>query len=206
MDESEILLKNFSINKTNPDWQIEEFWMTFKNQFYKLLNKNEKEEVDTISNKLNDFQRKKKYEQIQQYIVKQFDSIAIKVLKSEDKIINHSILPYFNKWDRISKFKFDKNNINFQLLKANDVLNNKEKTINDIIFQKLIHKYINSENKHSIIDEMVVHCIKSNQWHHFERIRSAVQDIEKYLKPETPEKLLKISHQISLSKLKNYFI
>lgn len=205
MEGSDFLLKKFGINKINPDWQIEEFWMSFKNQFYKLLDKNEKIKVDKISEKLNDLQRKKKYEQIQQYILNHFDSIALKIIKSKEKTINHSILLYFNKWDSISKFKFDKNNINYQLLKANDILNNKKKTKDDIKFQELIYKYIDSVDKHSVIDEMAFHCIKSKQWHHFERIRLGIKDLKKYLKPETPNNILKVIHQISLYKLKDYF-
>ncbi len=206
MEGSEFLLTKFGIDRTNPDWQLEEFWMTFKDQFYRLLNKEEKDQVDKISEELNDLQRKKKYKQIQQYIVNQFDSIAIKVLRSREKSTNHSILSYFNRWDRISKYKFDKGNINFQLLKANDILNNKEKTEDDFAFQDLIYKYIDSTDKSLVIDEMVTHCIKTKQWHHLERIRSGILNIKSYLKPDIPEKILKCSHQMALSKLKRYFI
>lgn len=206
MEEVDFLLKNFGIDRTNPDWQIEEFWLTFKNQFYWLLDIEEKKRVDKISEELNDLQRNKRYEQIQQYIVDQFDSIAIRVIISRDKGINHSILSYFNRWDRISKYKFDKKNINYQLLKVNDILNYKSKTKDDEIFQELIYKYVYNLDKRVVIDEMVIHCIKSKQWHHLERIRSGIPDIKKYFKTDTPEKLIKNSKTCSIVKLKNYFI
>lgn len=205
------LINKLNINKLNPDWQIENFWLSFKNQFYNLLSDNEKHKINNMSTHLNELQRKKKYDQIQQYIVNNFDSIAMKVILSKDIIINRNILPYFNKWNEISPYKFDKTNINYQLLKANDIINNKTNiSEKDKLFQELIFEYVESiDNKNIdvvfVLDKMVKHCIKYQQWNNLERIRHNI-DIKKYLNDKVPEKFLLLIDEIGINKLKDYFI
>ncbi len=68
-------LTKFKINKINPDWQIEKFLVNFKDQFINFLTMKKNYMLIKISSHLNDLQRNKKYEQIQQYIVSHFDKI-----------------------------------------------------------------------------------------------------------------------------------
>jgi hypothetical protein len=96
----------------NPDKYIEEFWLGLKqsmNNFYK--EKKISRPINYWSNNLNELQKNKNYDIIEEKIRGYISLYAIDIMRCNDKYNIHILLTNIKRWNNISnKYKFENNN------------------------------------------------------------------------------------------------
>lgn len=96
----------------NPDKEIEEFWLGFKqsmNNFYDI-NKFFERPIVWWSNKLNQYQREKNYEKIQENIKKYISLYAMDLLRSKNDYYINILITNISRWNNLSiKYSFSNN-------------------------------------------------------------------------------------------------
>jgi len=93
----------------NPDYEIEEYWLGLKQSminFYR--NKKYTRPIDAWSDNLNELQKNKQYNLIEENIRNYISLYAIDLIKSMDKYYSHILKTNIKRWNNIStKYKFD---------------------------------------------------------------------------------------------------
>ena len=101
------------MNKDDPDFEIEEFWLGFKKSMINFYEDNNIRPIQYWSNNLNNFQSKKMYNNIEDCIKKYISLYAIDVLKVSNSYNIGILHSNIKRWNRISKkycFNDDKRN------------------------------------------------------------------------------------------------
>lgn len=93
----------------NPDYEIEEYWLGLKQSminFYR--NKNYTRPIDAWSENLNDLQKNKQYNLIEENIRNYISLYAIDLIKSMNKYYSHILKTNIKRWNNIStKYNFN---------------------------------------------------------------------------------------------------
>lgn len=93
----------------NPDYEIEEYWLGLKQSminFYR--NKNYTRPIDVWSENLNDLQKNKQYNLIEENIRNYISLYAIDLIKSMNKYYSHILKTNIKRWNNIStKYNFN---------------------------------------------------------------------------------------------------
>lgn len=105
-------LENIELNKNDPDYQIEDFWCGFKNSMKNFYKSNglKVRDIQTWSDKLNEYKKDKKYDLIEASI-KDFIFIymtdVMRYDKFEDCFHSKILMTNIKRWNKISsKFHF----------------------------------------------------------------------------------------------------
>lgn len=158
------------MNNEKPiDYDIETFWLGFKQSminFYKKNNVILSRPIDKWCEELNNLQVKKKYIDIENSIIKKICLYAIDLLRCHDDYNINILTTNIKRWDKISiKYKFYRNIIN-----CNNNNNNNKKSYEDkkacnfVIILVEIYNIIlkkNIENK-SVFDDIEIYLIFHN--------------------------------------------
>jgi len=160
------------MNKDDPDFEIEEFWLGFKKSMINFYEDNNIRPIQYWSNNLNNFQSKKMYNNIEDCIKKYISLYAIDVLKVSNSYNIGILHSNIKRWNRISKkycFNDDKeivyDNIIFLLVDLFDTMYQTDKEYTEIIFSEIelfllykdfssLIKFAVKYNKPSIIDKI----------------------------------------------------
>lgn len=187
-------------NLENPDREIEEFWLTFKDSSSEFLTQEQKYEMDELSDKLNNFKRLKQYYQIESYIKNHLEIVGFRILEQNNYYRANHLITNIKRWIKITdKLTWDNkscnkisdlNNVFYCLLSIYIGIHKKKipaegyrKEILDLIIQ-----YSRTKDD-KIINELVNISIKNNIDGYIEKLRHIV-DIEMYLKQGYDEKIL----------------
>lgn len=96
-------------NQKNPDADIEEFWLCFKqsmNNFYEK-NKNLERPINYWSNVLNKFQKNQNYEKIEEHIQKYISLYAIDLLRTNSNYNIQILITNISRWNKLTcKYAF----------------------------------------------------------------------------------------------------
>lgn len=91
----------------NPDADIEEFWLSFKQSmlnFYEV-NKNLERPIKYWSNVLNKFQKNQNYEKIEEHIQKYISLYAIDLLRTNSSYDIQILITNISRWNKLT-FKY----------------------------------------------------------------------------------------------------
>ena len=91
----------------NPDADIEEFWLCFKQSmlnFYEV-NKNLERPINYWSNVLNKFQKNQNYEKIEEHIQKYISLYAIDLLRTNNSYNIQILITNISRWNKLT-FKY----------------------------------------------------------------------------------------------------
>ena len=94
-------------NQKNPDADIEEFWLCFKQSmlnFYEV-NKNLERPIKYWSNVLNKFQKNQNYEKIEEHIQKYISLYAIDLLRTNSNYNIQILISNISRWNKLT-FKY----------------------------------------------------------------------------------------------------
>ena len=95
-----------NLDKSNVDFEIEQFWLGFKesmkNFYRKKLNKAVDRPIELWSNHLNNLQTNKKYEEIEHCITKYISLYAIDLMRFTDNYSINILRTNIKRWDKIS--------------------------------------------------------------------------------------------------------
>ena len=156
----------------NPDFEIEEFWLGFKQSMINFYNLNNLyRPIELWSNKLNDLQKNKKYEKIEEQIRNFISLYAIECLRQNNTYHTQILITNIKRWNKISyKYKFiNKNktyyNFIFVLLDIFCTLNKSNLDLKELFsqielfilyqdYQPLIEMAI-KYNKPNILDKLI---------------------------------------------------
>lgn len=104
------------MNINNPDYDIEEFWLGFKQSmenFYKSFNITSRP-IQIWSKNLNNFQKNKKYLEIEECILNYISLYAIDIMKSMNGYHMNILESNVKRWNKLSnKFSFNNSNIKY---------------------------------------------------------------------------------------------
>jgi len=102
------------INK-NCDYEIEQFWLGFKNSMNNFYNNNIiNRPIKCWSNNLNNLQSKKKYEEIEKSITKYISLYALDLMRIDNGYNINILNTNIKRWDKISaKYKIFSNRKNY---------------------------------------------------------------------------------------------
>ena len=167
-----------SISMNTPDFEIEEFWLGFKqsmNNFYKE-NENLKRPIQYWSNVLNTHQAKQDYEKIEENIKKYISLYAIDLLRTNNSYNINILNSNISRWNKLSnKYAFsskEKSYCNFifvlldiyKSINRNNLTNKEKININEIFGQfdlMLLYqdygpltKFAVINNKSNILDKL----------------------------------------------------
>ena len=100
----------------NPDAEIEAFWLQLKtsmNNFYEK-NENIKRPISFWSSLLNNYQKHKNYEKIEEYIKKYISLFAIDLLRTNSDYHIQILITNIGRWNKLSeKFTFSSKEQNY---------------------------------------------------------------------------------------------
>lgn len=93
----------------NPDYEIEQYWLGLKQSMINFYDKKSiNRPIDIWSNNLNEYQKNKQYELIEENIRNYISLFAIDLIKSKDRYNCHILKTNINRWNNISKkYNFD---------------------------------------------------------------------------------------------------
>ena len=157
-----------------PDKEIEEFWRTFKNSIKQFLTKEQKFEIDQLSNKLNKFKKEKQYYQIESYIEKHLEIVGYICMEQNNYYRANHLHTNIKRWIKITdKLTWDNKSckkisdstnvfnclfsIYNRIYKKTIPLNGYKKEIIDLIIEysktkneKMIHDLVNISIKNNL--------------------------------------------------------
>ena len=114
-----------SISSSNPDYDIEVFWLHLKTSMYNFYNSNQfiytKHPISLWSKTLNELQTEKKYEKIEEHIRNYISLYAIDLMRCCNFYHIGILMTNLKRWDKITK-KYKINIINFKYCNATFVL------------------------------------------------------------------------------------
>lgn len=160
------------MNKNNPDYHIEIFWLNFKQSMKNYYNNDFKRPIDYWSNELNNLQKLQKYNMIEDKIRNYISLFAIDLMKNLEDYHIRILITNIKRWNKLSKlYVFNENletyhNIIFLLIDIYKSL--LEKALDDdikIIFSQIelfilwkdfssLIEYAIKNKKPSIIDKI----------------------------------------------------
>lgn len=199
------------------DCKIEFFWITFKNSIYKILDEENRNYIDHISNILNNLQNDEKYDEIQNFISENLNYVSWYFVKNQDDYYGGHVITNLKRWKKLTNIELPYDNVSYAGLKCMinyKIKYNKSLTKNDkfkLVYKEILEKlsniaylYINKKSIDNDLHDLINYSIEHKQeniLYYF----SQIIDLKFYLKDDVPNKIIKMfDNNTKIRKIINY--
>lgn len=181
---------DYVLKSDNPDKEIEYFWLTFKNSIQPYVNKEERENITQISDRLNELQKSRQYNKIETFISKYLHDICYSILMTKNYTEIDHLKTNIKRWEKISKHDiFDSTDLVGAMLKiASSIKTRKNKNKNEILDliadwckeNQYKHKYTGYE----FIEKIIMISINNGYYGTLDKLSKAIY-LYQYVKIDT---------------------
>lgn len=180
------------LDPKNQDFKLEEFWITFKLNIKSILEKDDMLEITSLSNKLNELQSLKLFNQIEENIQNYIEKIGYKFLAKNDYYKAHLLDTTLKRCAKSSYYEIIVNkgifNCLFKIYLSFNKNNNQEKEPKIQIIN-LIKEYSLTKNE-NLIKQIVLIAIEKDMYGTLDKLKFIV-DLKTFVKSEDIEKFEK---------------
>lgn len=170
------------LNSDNPDNKLEFFWLTFKDSIKNYLTEKELEEINDLSNQLNNLQKDKEYEKIENYIKLHIEKIGYSMIAKNDLYRICHLENNIRRWNKLTNKEIYSFNNTFYCLLLIYINLSKKKADKDSVVQVLdcIIKFSLDNTNKNLLNQLMNLLIKNKMYGNIDKLRN-VLDINDFI-------------------------
>lgn len=150
------------LNSNKPDREMEFFWLTFKDSIIPFMLPHEIDNINNISNLLNQLQESGQYDEIRRYIMTHIEEIGWRIMEKKSFQAADHLKTNIKRWYKLS---------NEEMFREDNLFHNVFQIYNTCIYKltkqhcdiiDYIAQYRESTDKTHTLQKIAVVCIKYN--------------------------------------------